>query len=192
MIYGCITYHSKAQGFKTTLDFSRPCGPPGGSSRCRWFALRCRCGSGLAWEAGGALCTAGRRRHVSVGVPQFTRPPPGLSLLTCCLVLRAPRVASVQQTSSDVRTALWLGSGSADGRLSGFPSRDTATLRRHSISPLRVKASTGARAGEEQCQRRCGPVLKLAAQGERQASDGRSSAVYVLARHPTGPPKCSR
>lgn len=148
MIYGCITYHSKAQGLKQHLISRDPA--------VRLAALLAADGSrsgvgvgrGLAWEAGGALCTAGRRRHVSVGVPPFTRPPPGLSLLTCCLVLRAPRVASVQQASSDVHTARWLGSGSADGRLSGFPSRDTATLRRHSISPLRVKVSTGARAGE--------------------------------------------
>lgn len=89
MIYGCITYHSKAQGFKTTLDFSRPCGPPGGSSRCRWFALRCRCGSGAGLGGLGSSVHGGAPAPRVCGSASVHTPP--ARPLLAHVLPRAPR-----------------------------------------------------------------------------------------------------
>lgn len=153
MIYGCVTYHSKAQGFKTTLDFSRRCGPPGGSSRCRWSALRCRCGLGAGLGGrgvggGGWLCrTAGRRRHVSAGVHPFTRPrqaSPCSRAASCSVRPRglcpAGQLGRPHSTVAGVRELRWEALG-----LPQQGHRDaSAGFHRH----LRVKASRGAQAGE--------------------------------------------
>lgn len=102
-----------------------------------------------------------------------------------------PCVALPSQACLDFLTAWRLGSKLANGRLLGFPRRDTVTHQRHSISQAsELQGQHGLKLppplGESSVKEAVALSSNMLPKGEGQTSDGRSDAAYVLVRHPTG------